>query len=247
MEYKVIKPDPSLTDFVDSFWMLKSEDNQNKEIIVLPDGRVDIIFEWSEQNPLHVMLMTLDQAASAATLPARTIMFAVSMKIPALEYILDIKQTMNSHPKLLPNDFMGITSDDLKDFDSFVDRISRSMLTTAQSKNIDSRKKKLFEMIYETDGAMTVGLLAERSCWSARQINRYFNDWTGISLKKYSNILKFRASFAQLREGKLFPRGEFFDQPHFIKLIKKLSGVTPKELSKNKNDRFIQFSASTDK
>ncbi|WP_435523659.1 hypothetical protein [Chryseobacterium indoltheticum] len=31
------------------------------------------------------------------------------------------------------------------------------------------------------------------------------------------------------------------DQSHFIKEIKQLSGVSPKELHKSENDRFLQF------
>jgi AraC-like DNA-binding protein len=61
-------------------------------------------------------------------------------------------------------------------------------------------------------------------------------------LKAYANILRFRASFEQLHRGELYPEQNFADQSHFIREVKKLSGVTPKELNKNKNDRFIQFS-----
>ncbi|WP_256603285.1 hypothetical protein [Sphingobacterium multivorum] len=44
------------------------------------------------------------------------------------------------------------------------------------------------------------------------------------------------------QEGKLFPQQNFADQSHFIKEVKKLAGVSPKELLKNQNERFIQFS-----
>jgi len=79
--------------------------------------------------------------------------------------------------------------------------------------------------------------------WSSRQINRYFNQQFGISLKAYCNILRFGASFKHISEGKLFPEQNFTDQNHFIKEIKKYAGVTPKELSKNKNERFVNITA----
>ncbi|HWV29535.1 MAG TPA: hypothetical protein VN038_07775, partial [Dyadobacter sp.] len=44
------------------------------------------------------------------------------------------------------------------------------------------------------------------------------------------------------REGRLFPDENYADQSHFIREIKKYAGVVPKELERNKNDRFIQFS-----
>jgi len=76
---------------------------------------------------------------------------------------------------------------------------------------------------------------------SSRQINRYFNQQFGISLKAYCNILRFGASFKHISEGQLFPQESFTDQNHFIKQIKKYAGVTPKELSKNKDEQFIDM------
>jgi AraC-like DNA-binding protein len=107
---------------------------------------------------------------------------------------------------------------------------------------IDSRKKKLFDLIYASNGALTVKELSEKVFWSSRQISRYFNEQFGISLKAYCNILRFRASLQQIKAGKPFPEQDFADQTHFIKAVKKYSGVVPKELSKNQNDRFILLS-----
>jgi AraC-like DNA-binding protein len=90
---------------------------------------------------------------------------------------------------------------------------------------------------------MPVKELSEKVYWSSRQINRYFNQQFGVSLKAYCNILRFSASFKHISEGKLFPGQNFTDQNHFIKETKKYAGVTPKELSKNKNDRFIDITA----
>ncbi len=109
-------------------------------------------------------------------------------------------------------------------------------------KEIDERKRKLFELIYASNGSISVQELSEKVYWSARQINRYFNQQFGVSLKTFCSILRFRASFQHIKDGILFPQQNYADQSHFIKEAKKLSGVSPKELHKNKNDRFIQFS-----
>lgn len=76
--------------------------------------------------------------------------------------------------------------------------------------------------------------------WKLHLIRRRF--LPELSLKAYCNILRFRASFTQINAGKLFPQENFSDQSHFIREVKKLSGVSPKELKRNRNDRFIQFS-----
>jgi AraC-like DNA-binding protein len=90
---------------------------------------------------------------------------------------------------------------------------------------------------------MTVKELSGKVYWSSRQINRYFNQRFGVSLKTYCNILRFGASFKHISEGKLFPEQNFTDQNHFIKEIRKYAGVTPKELSKNENGQFVNITA----
>jgi AraC-like DNA-binding protein len=108
-------------------------------------------------------------------------------------------------------------------------------------KEIDERKRFLFELILAANGEISIKELSEKVLWSERQINRYFNQQFGLSTKAYCNILRFQASLQHIQEGTLFPQLNFTDQSHFIKEIKKLSGVSPKELFKNQNDRFLQF------
>jgi AraC-like DNA-binding protein len=148
--------------------------------------------------------------------------------------------------KNLPDNFWDFSENDLNYFDSFCQKATGAIRQRI-AKKTDDRKRKLFDLIYTTNGAMSVSELSEKVSWTSRQINRYFNQQYGISLKVYCNILRFRASFQQIKEGKLFPEQNFVDQSHFIKEIKKLSGVAPKELSLNKNDRFIQLSTLPEK
>ena len=242
IEYKVNSPDPALSHLVESFWMLINPSDSDKEIVILPDGRIDIFFSYSATEPFHVTLMGLESEATQGMLPAKTIIFAVSFKLLAMEYILQrsISGLLNE-ALILDSGFWRITKEDLDNFDHFCDKCS-CKIKSLLKEEVDSRKQKLFDLIYFSKGAMTVKELSEKSNWSSRQINRYFTDQFGIALKAYCNILRFRASFQHMKEGKLFPEQNFTDQAHFIKEVKKLAGVLPKDLAKNKNDRFIQFS-----
>ncbi len=243
IEYKIIKPVPALFHFVESFWMLKNPSGQEKEIVVLPDGRFDIFFLYSANQPFQAILMGLDSEPDQTFIPPESVMFAVSLKLLAIEYLLNTNApVLLNTATLLPSGFWNITIHDLDDFDNFCRKVSAEMLTLIKP-GIDNRKQKLFELIYSSNGSLPVKEFSGKVYWSSRQINRYFNQQFGLSLKAYCNILRFRASFQHIKEGKLFPEQNFTDQAHFIKEVKKLSGVTPKELFKNKNDRFLQFSA----
>lgn len=242
IHYKLIKPDASLEAFVESFWLLHNDSDSGKEVVILPDGRVDLFFSCSAKEPFHVTLMGIGTEADQAIIAPGTIMFAISFKLPALEYLFgdDAPGLLNS-AKGLPPDFWGFDDNDLNDFDLFCEKASQK-LKALLPKETDVRKRTLFELIYTSKGSMNVSDMAEQAGWSSRQINRYFNRQFGLSLKAYCSILRFRASFEQIREGKLFPEQNFSDQSHFIREIRRLSGTLPKVLSKNQNDRFIQFS-----
>ncbi|SKA45487.1 AraC-type DNA-binding protein [Chitinophaga eiseniae] len=242
MEIKSIPPAKSLTDFVESFWMIRNDAPEEKEIIVLPDGRFDIIFSVGGNEAFHATLRGLDTRPSQAAIPRQITMFAVSFKLLAIEYLLDIKMAdMVNEGQQLPDGFWHIVPADLEDFDRFCAKVSATLLRLIKP-GIDNRKKELFDLIYSSNGSLAVQELADSVAWSRRQINRYFNEQFGISLKAYCNIFRFKASLQQLKEGRLFPELNYTDQNHFIKEVKKFAGVVPKELAKNQNGRFILLS-----
>jgi AraC-like DNA-binding protein len=241
--YRQIQPDHSLVDFVDCFWMLETQTDQARDVVVLPDGRIDMVLAQAQSEPFHILLMGLGTVPTPATMAPRTRMVAISFKPLAIEYILrhpiaDLVDTVQT----LPTDSWGFSASDLLDFELFVKKASTRIQENLEEQ-VDDRKRKLFNLIYETQGSMPVNELAENVYWSSRQINRYFNQQYGVSLKTYCRVLRFRATFTQIKEGKLFPEQAFADQAHFIKEIRNYSGTIPKELFRNKNGRFIQFSA----
>ncbi|PYF77077.1 helix-turn-helix domain-containing protein [Pedobacter nutrimenti] len=247
LTYKIIEPGKPLSDFVDSFWFLCNQSDRDIETTGLPDGRIDLSLAKSAAAPFRIVLLGLNTKYDQAVIPAHTRMFVISFKLLAVEYIFhETISDILDYGKTFSSDFWGFSENDLQHFESFVQKATQK-IESLLPKEIDKRKQKLFELIYTSKGAATVKELSEKVFWSSRQINRYFNQQFGLSLKTYCNILRFRASLEHIAQGKLFPEEHFFDQTHFIKEIKKFTGVVPKELSKNKNDRFILLSSLTSK
>lgn len=240
--YKFIPADASLVDFVENIGMFQNQSDTPKEVILMPDGRVDLFFLQSESTPFHIALIGLETVPEQRIIPARTLAFKVSFKPLGVEYILhtSIADLLNSG-KNLPTDFWDFNADDLTDFDAFYEKALQKIKALLPDE-IDERKRGLFELIYASNGEMKVQELAQKVFWSSRQINRYFNKQFGLSLNAFCKILRFRASLQHIAQGKLFPELNFTDQTHFIKEIKKFSGVVPTELLKNKDDRFILLS-----
>lgn len=240
--YQSKKPDASLAHWIESFWLLANITDEEKTISILPDGRIDLFFSKTATEPFHVVLLGLENSMSSTIIAPRTLTFAVSFKLLGAEYVLkqSVAPLLNGGMRL-PNDFWEMEVADLDNFDACCNKVSQK-IKTLLSQESDPRKLALFNLIYDNNGDLPVNEMASKVHWTSRQINRYFNQWFGLSLKAYCNILRFRASFAQIKAGKFFPELNFADQAHFIRTVKKYAGVAPKALNKNKNDRFIQFS-----
>lgn len=240
-EHKLAKPDKSLADYIYCFSAVQNLSAVQQGVIV-PNGRIDLSFSKTPDNQFNISLIGLETKPKLLSPQAISIFFAVSFNPLAVEYILNhsIADIVNNE-MVLPDDFWDFSVNDLEDFDTFCKKISQTVQSLLP-KEIDDRKRKLFELIFAIKGEISVKELSEKVLWSPRQMNQYFNQQFGLSLKAYCNILRFQASLSQIKEGELFPQLNFYDQSHFIKEIKKHAGVSPKELYKNQNRRFLQFS-----
>lgn len=246
MQYKFIKPDKSLTDFVAGFWALQNLSEHIEEAIALPDGRIDLLISKSASKPFVIGILGIGTQPDKVKVTPKSLIFAIGFKLPATEYILNFSVAdLLNKGKYLVDDFWDFNAEDLNDFDAFCRKASQK-IQSLLPKEMDSRKRKLFELIYASKGEITVKELSEKVLWSSRQINRYFNQQFGLSLKAYCSILRFRASLEHIAKGKFFPELDFADQNHFIKQVKKFSGVVPTELFRHKNDRFVLLSTLTE-
>lgn len=236
-------PDNSISHFVHSFWMLENKTGKDIPSTVLPNGMVDMIVVKTNSANWEMVVRGIDTMPGQVNIAAGIKMFSIGFKLLAVEYLFgdSIKDVLNGG-KNISNESWQFEEADLNNLDDFCKKATQK-IKTISTRDIDNRKQQLFELIYSSDGAMPVKELSEKVYWSSRQINRYFNQQFGISLKTYCSILRFGASFKHISEGKLFPEQNFTDQNHFIKEIKKYSGVTPKELSKNKDECFVNITA----
>ena len=87
LDYKVVKPTKLLADFVESFWMLYNPSDSDEEIVVLPDGRIDLIFFQSATDPFQIAIMGIGTHPDQTILPSRALLFTISFKPLALEYV----------------------------------------------------------------------------------------------------------------------------------------------------------------
>ncbi|WP_240775587.1 helix-turn-helix domain-containing protein [Sphingobacterium psychroaquaticum] len=240
MNFEFKLSDEGIADFVYCFSALDNMEDI-REGIIIPNGRVDLVFAFKPEKEIEVTLLGLETKPKKMPDRNYTKFYSVSFNPLALEYILQISVAdVLDNGKILPVDFWDLPSLHSMNFEQFCSAITNKV-HSKQPTNMDERKRKLFRLIFDSNGAIGIRELSYNIGWSERQINRYFNQQLGLPIKTYCNILRFQAALPYIKEGKLAPQLNYTDQSHFIKEIKKLSGVSPKELFKNENDRFLQF------
>ena len=242
--YEEIDTDKSLTDFVKRFWKFSNPTADTQHYTILPDGYFDLIITVKANKLDSITLFGLWTKEIEVVVSADTIIIGICFKPLAAEYILqqNIADILNNFKKL-SKDFWNINNIQFDNFKIWTKEITNEMLQNLKKvKAFDNRKQNLFNLLFQSNGSLTVDDLSKQTFWSSRQINRYFKNKFELTLKTYSNILRCASAYTDIREGDLFPKQDFYDQAHFIKEIKKHTGSNPKELHKNKNDRFLQFS-----
>lgn len=239
--YKNALPDASLRDFIQHFWSVRNPTDTDTTVSILPDGYFDLMFHSINDQPFEVLFSGLWTKEISYIIPANSLTIGISFKLLAVDYLFkhSISSFVDKEGRL-PGSLWDLSLTDL-DFDHFVQH-ALQQIRSAINTDIDPRKQQLFSMLYNSNGTTSVASISQNTHWSMRQISRYFKDRFGISLKAYSNILRYRASFQHLKEKHLYPEQNYADQAHFIRDVKKYSGVTPKKLAENKNGRFIQLS-----
>ena len=241
--YDEIEPQIQLNSFIKSFWHFENNSSQTLEYSILPDG----CFDFLVFNRKRTQLTGLWNKRIDISMPKATKIFAIRFKPLAVEYLFEnnISEILNSQIQNPKIKFVENLVLDTSEFNGFVKSASLKITTLLGiKKKIDARKEKVFQLLFNTKGTIRISELSEKSFWSSRQINRYFNSNFGLSTKQYANILKIYSTYKDLANGVLYPQSEYFDQSHFIKEIKKYTGTTPKDLCNNENDRFLQLSAN---
>lgn len=174
--------------------------------------------------------------------PPNTTNIGCRLKILAPEYLLsrEIASLLNTF-EYLDKSYLGVGSFDLADFNSIVMQWEKELIKKISSKEILPQKLRFSKLLYEINGNISATDVSAQIFWTNRQINRYLNRYLGISLKTYLNIQKCYELYTDIRQGKLYPNKEYFDQAHLIKEVRKHTGHSPGLLYKGKNDRFIQL------
>lgn len=90
--------------------------------------------------------------------------------------------------------------------------------------------------LWESDGAVAVGTLAEEVGWSRRHLVARFQAQLGLPPKRLARVLRFRRAVELLRDddgarlAEIAAACGYYDQAHFNRDVRAFAGVTPGQL-----------------
>lgn len=210
----------------------------------IPDGSIDIIFIWQEQQNKMELVGTPYNHKSLIVYPDAEY-FGVRLK-PGMYF---------------PGESMSVR--EITDTETFVPQISGKveslMNQLFQEKNL-SQKVKVFQdyifgfspeaytvsetvqeilyLISSSKGTLKISDIAKKICYSERHLTRMFSDAMGYSPKMFSRISRFQYALQQMMKHSTDAVSSFIevlnyaDQSHFQREFKEFTGMTPKRFAK---------------
>ncbi|MBN9379132.1 MAG: AraC family transcriptional regulator [Chitinophagaceae bacterium] len=237
MQYITTPPHPALTPYIDAYWSVNGAGHGTVTNRILPDGCVDIIFNVGEDDQVMksgkaylvgTMTRTIESMVNPDThlvgVRFKPAAFSVFYKFSSLHEITDraIECEKGLAPALA---CMKAPTEGWNKF--FLEKVSEP----------GHALFPILEDIQRRHGQVRVEELTRRHFVTARQLERSFKYYTGISPKEFINQARFRHALQAIRHrqpGKdladiAFACG-YYDQAHLSNEIRRYSGTMPSQL-----------------
>lgn len=227
-----------LNDYCMCIWKMQSKNILDKTIynFILPDACIDLVINFTEKD------------ISFAGFSKETIPFELNKKIdylgvrlkPSSFYLLfgiEADKVMD-HPIPFYKVEKEETIDEILEVEETEKRLQ--ILKKYLLKKIRSHPDKKFihmiEELYQNPKEKSVLSIAKEFHLSERHLYRIFKTYYGVSPKVLLNILRLHLCLTLLLEEKkslieIANLCGFYDQSHFIREIKRYTGISPLKLS----------------
>jgi AraC-like DNA-binding protein len=256
MNYQIFEPGKELTAFIKCYWTLESEqDEVSEKQTIVPDGCMEMIFHYGDlykqytENG-HSIIQPRCFVIGQLTRPleieptGKTGIFSVRFHpngfLPFSTFpIRQMENTAFSMQELFEKDGLAIeekilTAHSVSERITLIEAFLLERLTNTEA--IDRIVRSTVETILTANGQLSIDELSRQININRRQLERKFSTAIGLSPKQLSKTIRLQATLKTLLNKKFTSlsaaahENEYYDQAHFIKDFKELTGLTPKEL-----------------
>ncbi|MDN5200050.1 helix-turn-helix domain-containing protein [Fulvivirgaceae bacterium BMA10] len=260
MYYNIFSPCEELKPFIKFFWILEDLTGiQEKHSIerVIPDGCMELIIHYGDRFQQYDQTQWKDQSKSL--LAGQLKKFLLLRPTGIMGMVGARFHPNGAYPffKIPMNEFQGhvIEADNICDISMLENKIYetkdhhgkvmhfQSFLLQMLHQNFSEEPliNAAVNLIVEQDGCIPITDVAKKYGSSVRQMERKFNQLIGISPKAFSNLVKLKNFFNLTETGRfqkftdLAIECGYYDQAHFIREFKQITGLSPKAYYKETN------------
>lgn len=222
---------------IEAFWTFQG--NNKITFKVLPDSCVDLIVDLCNNRIFISGIMTqsenrnLDKDSNIIGMRIKAEQFPFLSKMPICEITNKVVELSNINTSLQSN-----ITDKVYRSTSLMDKINclENLILIQQNKYKEIQDDlilRIADEVRKSKGNIKIKELSKSNFISLRQLERRFKKYMGITLKEFSNIIRFRNAkklIAVRKESSLleiaFDTG-YYDHAHMNNEFKRIAGETP--------------------
>jgi AraC-like DNA-binding protein len=252
--YQLRSPAPPLQRYIEHYWFVTHAPDEvvDLRVDVFVDARADLIFNFGapyrreliggastehQQSNVDAQRMVPVRIVQRGAVRVSGVRFRLGGLGPFTTDPLDVWTDGTPAPReILGEGAVALeqalaAEPDLDAQAALFDGFFTARLTSDASYTLVARA---LEALVESDGRARVEDVADAVRLSARQLERLFARWVGLPPKTIARVLRFQATLRALMRdpgcslAELAARAGYFDQAHFIKDFKRMSGGVPR-------------------
>ncbi len=259
MNYQTFEPSPDLANFIKFYWTLENPKERSPEKqTIIPDGCMEMIFHYgdlyrqyfeNDNSKIQPKSFVIGQLTRPLEIEPTGVTGIFSVRFHPDGFLpfatIPIKEMENTAfplNQLFGNNGLEIEESILKARSTserikLIEKFLLNRLTASET--VDRIVKATVDTILTANGQLSVAELSKQTNINRRQLERKFSSTIGLSPKQLSKTIRLQATLKLLLSKKftnltaLAYEGEYYDQAHFIKDFKELTGFTPKEFYGN--------------
>lgn len=244
MTYNQFKPHLDLVDYIDAFWVVEGvEKGVRQKERILPDGCVDLIFNLGENCKTDNGNLTMQSEKTylvgtmttwqESFLDSQTKLIGVRFKPGAFSLFYNYAPLNEVTNKTI--EFEKVLSLNINKLKQY----SISYLNNHFLNRINNQRNHLFPILKDVHvhmGQISIEELTKRNFVTARQLERNFKKYIGISPKEFVNIVRFQFALEKIKHNKqrkslleIAFEGGYYDHSHLTNEIKRYTGHSPSQ------------------
>jgi AraC-like DNA-binding protein len=238
---------------IDAFWEHAGAARTHR---ILPDGCMDFLFDLTTGSSRVIGAMSAARVVASAD-GARVfgVRFRPGVASSWLGETASSFLDESAELSLFHRGHFAALGERLAEARTFEAR--RAIVTRAlsepgvRSRPFDARVRRAVELIERAGGRGTLRHIASELSVGERQLERVFVENVGHGPKLFARIVRMHhaiglASRARLRQAELAASAGFSDEPHLLRELKALTGVTLRTLAAERNVGFVQVEPALD-